>query len=591
MRATWIRFAVLTSILLFPSSPPVVHAQAGETARPFRSPGDPWADAPILKADVIIAGGSTAALAAAFAAAEEGAQTILIEPTNWVGGQLTSSGVPAVDEAWHRITNVDGEILLDVAKIARDSRNTTQSLRSILDSIGNPGRGWVSRYCFEPKQLLDEFLIPWEKRLSDRLTIYRDTVLKQVHRNRDTLLEIDVIRRMPKESCRFGGYDRLPSADLKDWYSPRPSDRFHKSLYRIQANPNGVFMDATEWGEMLALANVEYLQGVDVAGKPVARGDRFGQATVYSFVQRMGTADVADADRPDIIKVPNPHVDAVGWGKYQDREDAWAKVWTYRRLRSTQPQPSEGDLCLQNWGFSAKQGAGGNDYPFGYLFLSKAETVASLKDWCGGVDLATMAAAEQRAYAWHHWFRSQTPKALDAKSIVLVNSVLDTGHGLSKLPYVRDTRRSIGIDRFLLTIDDLVGMPSDRTGNPFADTIAIGAYPADVHPLVGFDYPASIREHIDTRPFCIPFRALTHRELSNFLVAGKTMAQGFMANSATRVHPIEWSTGTAAGTLAAMMAREGYSASQILERIGDAQRRVTRRTPILWNPDHWSDPD
>ena len=53
--------------------------------------------------DVVIAGGSTAAFAAAVASAEHGAKTALIEPTDWVGGQLTSSGVPAVDEAWHKL--------------------------------------------------------------------------------------------------------------------------------------------------------------------------------------------------------------------------------------------------------------------------------------------------------------------------------------------------------------------------------------------------------------------------------------------------------------------------------------------------------
>lgn len=44
----------------------------------------------VIRADVIIAGGSTAALAAAFAAAEEGATTVRIEPTDWMGGQLTT---------------------------------------------------------------------------------------------------------------------------------------------------------------------------------------------------------------------------------------------------------------------------------------------------------------------------------------------------------------------------------------------------------------------------------------------------------------------------------------------------------------------
>ena len=41
--------------------------------------------------------------AAALSAAEAGARTALLEPTDWVGGQLTSSAVPAIDEAWHSI--------------------------------------------------------------------------------------------------------------------------------------------------------------------------------------------------------------------------------------------------------------------------------------------------------------------------------------------------------------------------------------------------------------------------------------------------------------------------------------------------------
>ena len=72
---------------------------------------------------MIIAGGSTAAFAAAVAAAEEGAKTCLIEPTDWVGGQLTSSGVPAVDEAWHTIIDPKTKkVAINVAAIARSAR-------------------------------------------------------------------------------------------------------------------------------------------------------------------------------------------------------------------------------------------------------------------------------------------------------------------------------------------------------------------------------------------------------------------------------------------------------------------------------------
>ena len=86
----------------------------------------------------------------------------------------------------------------------------------------------------------------------------------------------------------------------------------------------------------------------------------------------------------------------------------------------------------------------------------------------------------------------------------------------------------------------------------------------------------------DTLPFCIPFRGLTHRELGNLLVAGKTMAQSFLANSATRLHPIEWSTGTAAGVAAAHMAATGRTSRETLAAIAELQPLVRRKTPIDW---------
>jgi len=66
------------------------------------------------------------------------------------------------------------------------------------------------------------------------------------------------------------------------------------------------------------------------------------------------------------------------------------------------------------------------------------------------------------------------------------------------------------------------------------------------------------------------------------LTAGKTMAQSFLANSATRLHPIEWSTGTAAGVAAAHMAATGRSSRQALEAIEEVQALVRQKTPIDW---------
>ena len=43
----------------------------------------------------------------------------LFEPTDWVGGQLSSSGVPAVDFAYHKVQNVSTGFVLDVGYWAK----------------------------------------------------------------------------------------------------------------------------------------------------------------------------------------------------------------------------------------------------------------------------------------------------------------------------------------------------------------------------------------------------------------------------------------------------------------------------------------
>jgi hypothetical protein len=66
------------------------------------------------------------------------------------------------------------------------------------------------------------------------------------------------------------------------------------------------------------------------------------------------------------------------------------------------------------------------------------------------------------------------------------------------------------------------------------------------------------------------------------MVAGKTMAQTFLANSATRLHPIEWSTGVACGVVAADLARSGASTSEACEDYERLREKVARHTPVDW---------
>lgn len=555
---------------------------AGGTARAVSQAPTP---ATYDEFDVVIAGGSTAAFAAAIAAAESGARTALIEPTDWVGGQLTSSGVPAVDEAWHSIKPADPAAEpYGVSKVARMPENITPGFLSLLQAIEDRGNCWVSRFCFCPDRFVADQLMPLERTVSDNLVVFRDTVVKEVELNPagTAVQSLTCIARTPRPGVPDRGYDSLPSADLTDWYSPRDSKRFTKKLLRVAAKPTPaaasgrrtVFIEATEWGELLALSGLPYLQGVERTADGLDCDDTCGQAAVYCFAQELHAKPVNEPDR--VIQA-----DRFGYGSYTDRADAWEKIWTYRRIRG-RAKPAAGDICLQNWGYSEKQGDGGNDYPFRYLFLSRAEAAFERADWRGGLDLEALAASEDRAFGWHQWFREQAPEGIDPACIALAPAALGTGHGLAKLPYIRDTRRAIGLDGFVLRFADLTGPAGAKTGTIFPDRIALGAYPADVHPISGCTMPEYVVAAHDTLPFCIPFRALTHRELENLLVAGKTMAQSFLANSATRLHPIEWSTGTAAGVAAAHMAATGRTSRGELAAISELQELVRAKTPIDW---------
>ena len=570
---TWI--VVLLS-LLFAVRPS--RARTSEGAEP--SP-DPAKVEVFRDFDVVIAGGTTAAFAAAVASAESGARTALIEPTDWVGGQLTASGVPAVDEAWHKVTDPKTKEVLNVSAIARKRENMTPNFRAMLDATGNPGGGWVSNYCFQPKDFLDQHLLPLEAKLKETLVVFRDCVVKSASADAKSgaIRSLTAIGRTPKPGVGRAGYDRRLSEDLADWYSPAESDRFLKAVLTFEADTRPghgtIFLDATEWGELLVLADAPYLQGVESVDGGRDGNETCGQATVFDIVERLNADPTEEPAGP-------AGVDKLGYGNYKKFDDAWDRIWTYRRLKGKGSKAAVGDICLQNWGYSGRDNEGGNDYAFAYLFRSKGASAVERADWNGGVDLAVLAAAESRALAWHYWFKAHVPPPFVPEQVTLDKGVLGTGTGLAKMPYIRDTRRSIGLDGFILRVADLGGEPSNLTGKRFRDRVALGAYPADIHPVINCEYPRYVYSGHETLPFCIPFRALTNERYGNILVAGKTMAQSFLANAATRLHPIEWSTGTAAGVSAAIMARNGWTARQAFEHIVELQALIKAKTPIDW---------
>ena len=92
--------------------------------------------------------------------------------------------------------------------------------------------------------------------------------------------------------------------------------------------------------------------------------------------------------------------------------------------------------------------------------------------------------------------------------------------------------------------------------------------------------------NFSTLPFFIPFRALTNQTVANLLVAGKTMAQTYHANAATRLQPIEWNSGAAAGVAAAFMIQNSIqSTSEVQQQMPALQAAIKEIQPLDWQID------
>lgn len=514
--------------------------------------------------DVIVAGGSTAALAAALASAREERLTCLIEPTDWPGGQMTASGVSAID--FSHIT-VKGHAM------GRESQRPENLEKTFYDWMqalpGNPGACWVSDKCYEPKALIENQIFPT---INDEpyLKVFLNTVVKSVKTQGRQIESITAISRTP---IKGNGYERYLSEDITDWYSESNSKNFIKTTVNFVGRNNAmpVVVDATEFGDLLVLSGSPWLQGTEASDGALENdNDQCGQAIVYPIAAVLNSGPVSEGENP--FKVEHPEFYSF---KTTSRTFSWDEIWRYRRLKGRPlTGPSAGDISMQNWN-------PGNDYPHGYLFMSKERTMAQKENWFGGVDVDVLKAAERHSVGWYYFLKSKAPPSIQNR-LARAWGVFGTGTGMSKMPYLRDTRRSIGINDFILKFQDLAATSNDDiTGEQFSDRIGIGSYVADFHGLLTCKLPDYMNKSL-TLPFFIPFRALTNKAFDNLLVAGKTMAQSFHANAATRLHPIEWHSGVAAGVAAAHMNQYQISSELALKNIGDIQTKVSKYQPINW---------
>lgn len=154
------------------------------------------------------------------------------------------------------------------------------------------------------------------------------------------------------------------------------------------------------------------------------------------------------------------------------------------------------------------------------------------------------------------------------------------------IPGKRESRRLLG--PYVLTQDDVLN------GHLFADSVAYGGWPIDLHPTSGLDAegePPCVQTDLAAL-YGIPFRCLRSRNISNLLFAGRNISASHVAFASTRVMATCSIMGQAIGTIAALACGEKltlpeFDSGKALEL---AQQRLLKDDAFIPNVKN-SDPE
>lgn len=521
-----------------------------------------------MRTEVLILGGGTSAVAAAIALAEMDVSCIIVEETDWIGGQLTAQAVPSDEHIWIE--------QFGCTRRYREFRNRLRSYyktnyrltpESQTDPYLNPGAGYVSPICAEPRvihDVLNSFLAP-----------HRSNEKVQV------LINHSIVNAIAENG-------NVKSVIVKNLVNGK--------TFEISAS---IFIDATELGDLLPLAGIEYVTGFESRNEtgepsaPLEAQPNNMQAFSSCFAISYDPKAEHVIEKPKnyekwrSFKMPFFDKPWIGWNSVDPRtlgplnftfnpfdnknplavranqkdNPGSANLWTFRRIFAAyhHADPEKyGDISLVNWP------------QLDYIERSIVDVSPEDK-------ALAIAGAKEQSLSLLYWMQTEAPRS-DGKfgwpGLKLRKDVVDTEDGLAKHVYVRESRRI----KALYTVveqDVSYAVRGDSGAKKYVDSVGVGHYRIDLHPSTAGD------NYLDVAscPYQIPLGSLIPRSSENVIAAAKNIGVTHITNGCYRLHPTEWNIGESAGVLAALSIRRATSPHAFAqgEKLNELQAQLSNQ--------------
>ena len=516
--------------------------------------------------DVVIAGGGASGIMAAIQAVKGGARVAVFEPTSWIGGQMTAAGVSTMDD----LSRQRSGLYLDF--ITRVIRHYEAIGKSIGTCYWDPRTA-----AFEPhvgEKILYEMV---NEARGPRRARRRADGTDEGGGTLDIFLNSS-ITEVRREGKKITGV----TARVRQKNGPRTYEQEMQVTCRA-------LIDATEYGDMMPLANVPYRAGnsyfpfikpdesmiQDITwtaiikfypgGAPrdlIAYTPLPGYEQARENYQSFVTVDGYDFRGVFPVEMP---VNLISHNAYRAVPDS-SNHFSYDGRRQFWPYISKTGV---NWGndFPGRQGwhSGRSGLPARYLedinFRNKMNKEAFFKTlhFIYYMQNELGEAGEYWSVANDEYYNEDlSPEILNE----LPPGWLEIAKRMPIIPYVREARRIIG-ERTLTSFEILRNSLSYRDGMTsaeFSNAIAIGGYPLDLHHATSdgdFEWQFgetnnSMGTNRPRGPFQVPLDILIPKDVDGFLAVEKNLSMTRLAAGAIRLQPISMMTGQAAGALAAL---------------------------------------